>query len=298
MAYTEKLDKQGLDFSCKWRLPHIITLSRARHQSMRLSNIRVLIRNTDGAFMCYGLCQAEISVYIVAQTVPLLRVLSFKKKKTAGSETATQVASVAELNPHPQGKARATTTTMISERQPSIELVQLPGGKIVAADSEEGRQFQASQPRVAETSGTAAAAMTPRLDQEAETVTPARRHSANTGIEDEVHRLWADMYVYFPDPDELQISPPPSPLPFAAHPLEVLSWSWLTEYALGVCRDTLGRCLQRWRHSKTHTGVRFLQGLILWALHDGTLLMHRREYSIQPNVKGRQRHYECDQSCI
>lgn len=206
MAHTEKLDKQGLDFSCKWPLLTGLFLSHARY-TYSFQSIRVLIKKADGAFMCYGLCQAEISVYIVAQTVPLLRVLSFKKKKTTGSRTTTQIASVAEIDPRSKGKSQATATTMLSERQPSIELVQLPGGKIVAADSEEGRQFQASQssqPRDAGASGDTPMAESQRLQHGAESMTTAQRNSANTGIEDEVHRLWADMYVHIPIPDELQ----------------------------------------------------------------------------------------------
>lgn len=144
--------------------------------------------------MCYGLCQAEITVYIVAQTIPLLRVLSFKKKKNSNtSRHDTRITSVAEI-----GKGKAQATVVSELRQPSIELVQLASGKIVAADSEEGKQFQASQPTGKQPAGVVqSAGSTTQVSPETKNHVPAaapERNSVNS-VEDEVHRLWADMYA-------------------------------------------------------------------------------------------------------
>lgn len=148
--------------------------------------------------MCYGLCQAEITVYIVAQTVPLLRVLSFKKKKTSRasghSDTGRTTSVVAETGKGSKAQAKQQAATVVASQlrqQPSVELVQLPSGKIVAADSEAGRRFQAAASREPPTD---IAGATGPMPQEAETAIAAAqgRNSVNS-VEDEVHRLWADM---------------------------------------------------------------------------------------------------------
>lgn len=159
--------------------------------------------------MCYGLCQAEITVYIVAQTVPLLRVLHFKKKKATSSSNSNRnnndnsstkmTTSIAEMSPRSKGKIPGIITT--TEQQPSIELVQLPSGRIVAADSEEGKQFQASSPSAPPRSGGNTSAVvdsvTTQVKPEVETTigTGLRQRDSAHSVEDEVHRLWADMYV-------------------------------------------------------------------------------------------------------
>lgn len=156
--------------------------------------------------MCYGLCQAEITVYIVAQTVPLLRVLSFKKKKTSRasghSDTLGRTTSVAaetgkDKKAHSAKQQAATVVASPLRRQPSVELVQLPSGEIVAADSEEGRQFQAAASRESPadvSSSSQSTGATGPMPREAETAIAAgaERNSVNS-VEDEVHRLWADM---------------------------------------------------------------------------------------------------------
>lgn len=154
--------------------------------------------------MCYGLCQAEITVYIVAQTVPLLRVLSFKKKKTSRasghSDTGRMTSVAAETGKGKKAQAKQQAATVVASQlrqQPSVELVQLPSGKIVAADSEAGRQFQAAasrEPPADVSSSSQSAGATGPMLQEAETAIAAgaERNSVNS-VEDEVHRLWADM---------------------------------------------------------------------------------------------------------
>lgn len=64
----------------------------------------------------------------------------------------------------------------IHEAGESIELVQLPSGKIVQADSEEGKAFKASQ------QSEAAAVPETQLPQ-----------ASGFDMDDKVHQVWADM---------------------------------------------------------------------------------------------------------
>lgn len=160
--------------------------------------------------MCYGLCQAEITIYIVAQTIPLLRVLYLGKggsSSRAGGSNHSRIATstAADVSPGVKESSKGTahaTATLLAGREPSdkIELVQLSTGKIVAADSEEGRRFKlqllasGSQPRnKPEPSGFSRAGG-------AAVVSAGRGAALGQGQshddpvdDDEVHRLWADM---------------------------------------------------------------------------------------------------------
>lgn len=71
---------------------------------------------------------------------------------------------------------RVTGGETIHEADESVELVQLPSGKIVQANSEEGKAFKASQAN------------------EGVTI-PQTQLQQTTGfnMDDEVHRMWADM---------------------------------------------------------------------------------------------------------
>ncbi|KAG8163741.1 hypothetical protein KVR01_007038 [Diaporthe batatas] len=133
---------------------------------------------TYGWVALVGLFQAEVAIYIIAQAIPLLRV--FYLGRTKGSSRAS--GSVQEALPPSAsfvGKKMTTRVTggeTIHETDESIELVQLPSGKIVQANSEEGRAFTESQ-------------------RTEETTIPRTQMQQSTGfnMDDEVHRLWADM---------------------------------------------------------------------------------------------------------
>lgn len=123
-----------------------------------------------------GLFQAEVGIYIIAQAIPLLRVFYLGRIK--GSSRG--AGSVQEVPPPSfVGKKLTTRVTggeTIHEADESIELVQLPSGKIVQANSEEGRAFKASQAKEGD------AAPQTQLQQ-----------TSGFNMDDEVHRMWADM---------------------------------------------------------------------------------------------------------
>ncbi|KAG6368229.1 hypothetical protein INS49_002430 [Diaporthe citri] len=98
-----------------------------------------------------GLFQAEVAIYIIAQAIPLLRVFYLGQTKRSS-----RTAGLVQEAPPPSFVGKKLTTRVtggetIHEADESIELVQLPSGKIVQANSEEGKAFKASRP----TEGTA-----------------------------------------------------------------------------------------------------------------------------------------------
>lgn len=80
--------------------------------------------------MLGGVYQAKAAVFIIAQTIPVIRVLlqsdTLPKSSTISGQTKPKQVAV-------------------NTRTPNIELVQLPGGRIVAADSDDGRALQSRQ---------------------------------------------------------------------------------------------------------------------------------------------------------
>lgn len=131
---------------------------------------------TYGWVALVGLFQAEVAIYIIAQAIPLLRVFYLGQTKRS-SRAAGSVQEAAP--PSFVGKKLTTRVTggeTIHEADESIELVQLPSGKIVQANSEEGKAFKASRPTEA------AAVPQTQLQQ-----------TSGFNMDDEVHRIWADM---------------------------------------------------------------------------------------------------------
>lgn len=126
-----------------------------------------------------------MTIYVVAQTIPLLRVL-FLGDSSRDSKSRGSVAGRTSPSRSEKGKPSPAGMDSIQEVRPSIELVQLPTGKIVSADSEEGQAFKSTQP------GDNAGRATPAT----ETATSQPQVSqGGTGItmDDETHRIWADM---------------------------------------------------------------------------------------------------------
>lgn len=124
-----------------------------------------------------GLFQAEVAIYIIAQAIPLLRVFYLGQTKRSS-----RAAGSVQEAPPPSFVGKKLTTRVtggetIHEADESIELVQLPSGKIVQANSEEGKAFKASR------AGEGAAVPQTQLQQT----------TSGFSMDDEVHRMWADM---------------------------------------------------------------------------------------------------------
>lgn len=146
----------------------------------------------DGAVTIWALLQAEVTIYVVAQTIPLLRVLflsdSSRDSKPRGSTGGRTSPNRSDKEKHP-----AAGTDSVQEVRPSIELVQLPTGRIVPADSEEGREFRASTSRVASPETPGAGRETPASAISAPRPREEQGRAGVPQLDDEVHRIWADM---------------------------------------------------------------------------------------------------------
>ncbi|KAL1873582.1 hypothetical protein Daus18300_003949 [Diaporthe australafricana] len=132
---------------------------------------------TYGWVALIGLFQAEVAIYIIAQAIPLLRVFYLgQTKRSSGSAGSVQDAAPPSFVGKKMTTTRVTGGQTIQEADESIELVQLPSGRIVQADSEEGKAFRASQRNEA-------ARIPEALSQQ----------TSGFNMDDEVHRIWADM---------------------------------------------------------------------------------------------------------
>lgn len=134
---------------------------------------------TYGVVAVCCLHQAESAVFIIAQTIPVIRVMLQSEDTSLRSTTSSRPAST-----RPKSGAGPTQAT-----EP-IELIQLPSGRIVAADSEEARAVSQSRevPR-----GIGALAAQPRADV---TVASPPQQGAGQRIfraDDDVHRIWHEM---------------------------------------------------------------------------------------------------------
>ncbi|KAJ0122661.1 hypothetical protein J7T55_003176 [Diaporthe amygdali] len=131
---------------------------------------------TYGWVALVGLFQAEVGIYIVAQAIPLLRVF-YLGQTNRSSRSSGSIREAA--TPSFVGKKMTTRVTggeTIHEADESIELVQLPSGRIVQANSEEGKAFRASRPA-----------------QSADVPETQAQQASGFNMDDEVHRVWADM---------------------------------------------------------------------------------------------------------
>lgn len=87
--------------------------------------------------------QAEITIYIAAQTMPLIRVML--QGRSSGTASARSRPAPSPTSPLDKGKSPVTGLDDIEQARASVELVQLPSGRIVAATSEEGKTFMTSE---------------------------------------------------------------------------------------------------------------------------------------------------------
>lgn len=147
----------------------------------------------DGALTMFGLMQGETVIYIVAQAIPLIRVLVVGSVKDS-DEAPNATGSVREI-----GKGKSPRTGLDSIAEAPIELVQLSSGKIVPADSEEARaEFGPSK-------ASTSAQVAPLEDQ----TRPAARD-----VDDPVHKNFKDMGL---SERAWSQSPSPTVLPTAGH---------------------------------------------------------------------------------
>lgn len=121
-------------------------------------------------------------MYIVAQTAPLLRVLYLGSKggsdRGGGPSASRAQGSVAQLDPS-KGKTKAAITTLPEHE--AMELVELPTGRIVPADSDEGNL------RVTPAEADEAPERLARPSPDA----PEDENAM--AVDDEIHRIWADV---------------------------------------------------------------------------------------------------------
>lgn len=130
------------------------------------------------------LAQFEAAIYIIAQTVPLLRVL------LTGSKDNSRNVSVAEIDPNQKSKRKesvggAEKTAATLDAYQAVELVQIQSGKIVPANSEEGRALKALSPTTERAIGAVTASAPTGAVPSSE---------INLGqVDDDVHQLWLSM---------------------------------------------------------------------------------------------------------
>ncbi|KAL1849151.1 hypothetical protein Daus18300_013356 [Diaporthe australafricana] len=124
--------------------------------------------------------QAEAAVFIIAQTIPVIRVMFQSDHASRTSATSSRAESTQTKKPAPEA---------VGEVSQPVELVQLPSGRIVPADSEEGRASQTQ--RVSEGQKTRGVpppdvTLAPPTRQES-------RQQSEPRSDDEVHRIWEEM---------------------------------------------------------------------------------------------------------
>lgn len=158
-----------VDFTCKSLAQLIVTEACSTAD-----------KSIDGVVASYCLIQAEAAVFIIAQTLPVIRVMF---QSNTSSPATRPVTSVVEptYSRKGKGKGKATAPELPVGAHEGVELVQLPTGKIVTADSEEAKAFK-------ESSGVS------RSAEASESMNAqGGTREAGQSFEDEVHKAWADM---------------------------------------------------------------------------------------------------------
>lgn len=141
---------------------------------------------TYGIVATYCLIQAECAVFIIAQSIPVIRVML----QSGGPSPASRlVSSVAEPDHGAKGKQPATAVPAAEE---NIELVQLASGKIVRADSEEGWAHRAAEEQH-EPAGEGERGRRLDLLEPAGVRSGNNRGSSLVAADDEVHRIWMEL---------------------------------------------------------------------------------------------------------
>ncbi|KAI7780649.1 hypothetical protein LA080_015808 [Diaporthe eres] len=123
--------------------------------------------------------QAEAAVFIIAQTIPVIRVMFQSEYASHRSTASSRAVSKKSKTPNPN---------LSNEVSQPVELVQLPSGRIVAADSDEGRAAQSQR--------TPEGKSVLNVQPPDVTVTSPPQQDAGQRTRregDEVHRIWEEM---------------------------------------------------------------------------------------------------------
>lgn len=127
--------------------------------------------------------QAEITIYITAQTMPLIRVML--QGRSSSRESVRSRSAIGSTKARDKGKSPVTALDNATQAHESVELVQLPSGRIVRATSEEGKAFKTSETE--RTGGQSIPA------QNLVPTTETNQRASGVTVDDEVHRIWAEM---------------------------------------------------------------------------------------------------------
>lgn len=170
----------------------------------------------DGVIAVGCAMQGEAAIFIVAQTIPVIRVLlqpgdSSSIRRISSSRQVTATKTKGDSGPAGAGP---------EDRVQSIALVQLSTGRIVPADSEEGRAFQRQEEAGATAPEAAAPVEQPEQPASAESREAAVARDVPRGtmisVDDEVHKIWEEMGL---SRRAWSKSPSPSPGPRDAAPV-------------------------------------------------------------------------------
>lgn len=116
-------------------------------------------------------------MYIIAQAIPLIRVLIVGEGRHKSNADAVSVSGVLSVNEVSKGPNIVTEVDIIGHE--GVELVQLPTGRIIRADSDEGLAFQQQSSQAQ------------RGSNQPATVLPNSEEAPP--VYDKVHQTWADM---------------------------------------------------------------------------------------------------------
>lgn len=115
--------------------------------------------------------QGEAAIYIIAQTLPILRIMS---QVSSQSEPASPPVEFSATIKSTKTNSLAADEVVVHG---SVELVQLASGRIVTVQSEEGRAFKQAEAAKRAGGGQDHAGM----------------EAVRNRVDDEVHRVWAEM---------------------------------------------------------------------------------------------------------
>lgn len=139
--------------------------------------------------------QGEAAISIVAQTIPVIRVLlqqgdssSVGRAPSSRQPTAAKTKNDLGLEGPQTGAGAGDSKTQ------SIALVQLPTGRIVPADSDEGRAYQREQQQQQQQTvlQSREEEVVEEQQQREDVIADAPRDTLIT-IDDEVHKIWQEM---------------------------------------------------------------------------------------------------------
>lgn len=187
LSHLVELERQGLDFTCGY--PIALNRSITQRTDSQLHMLSVLLQLMPSAHLrlsstsslsqclCFGSCLSEAK-----QVLEPVQALSRSRKSHVQPDKTSQKNS--------QG---ASDLDRLAGYHEGLELVELPGGWIVAADSEDAQAYIAAQ---AGREPNIAVAEQVGKEDDRGNFSPDQEGSdddAAVEIDYEVHKLWADM---------------------------------------------------------------------------------------------------------